>query len=75
MARTSERKEIGRNTGLESNLCLKGPAVRSDHVAQGFIHLDSRKNPAEVLLQFREPRKAAELESSEDHFQEPIKPK
>lgn len=28
-----------------------------------------------MLFQFRESRKVAELESSEDHFQEPIKPK
>lgn len=76
MARTGERKEIGRNTGLESNLGLKWPAVRSDHVAQGFIHLDPRKKKsAEVLFQFRDPKKVAELESREDHLQESIKPK
>lgn len=54
---------------------MKGPAMRSDHVAQGFIHLDPRKKHAEVLFQFREPKKVAELESREDHFQEPFKPK
>lgn len=39
MAMTGDKEERGRNVGLEGNSGWKGPAVRSDHIAQGNIHL------------------------------------